>query len=113
MTTMFTDERTEAFAYDPVASHSAQFPLARPQETQPAGPAPRPWGLRNMVAVGDSASRELNGRYDHDRQLAVDDEGMPLHELHMGMTSTNMDGNEGPSEDWSAKDFAPDMPESN
>ncbi|PRW64646.1 putative ATP-grasp-modified RiPP [Actinopolyspora mortivallis] len=108
-----TSERTETFAHEPVASHSAQFPLARPQEGQHLGHLAQPWGLRNMVAAGDPAHRAPNGRYDHHRQLAVDEHGMPLHELHMGMTTTNMDGNEGPSEDWSAKDFAPDMPESN
>ncbi|ASU80188.1 hypothetical protein CDG81_20090 [Actinopolyspora erythraea] len=108
-----TSERDETFAHEPVASHSAQFPLARPQDEQLTGPFSQPWGLRNMVAVGDPTDRALNGRYDHDRQVAVDERGMPLHELHMGMTTTNMDGNEGPSEDWSAKDFAPDMSESN
>ncbi|WP_019852795.1 putative ATP-grasp-modified RiPP [Actinopolyspora mortivallis] len=113
MTTMFNDERTDAFAHDPVAAHSAQFPLARPEGEQPVAPVPEPWGLRNMVAVGDPTDRALNGRYDHHRQVAVDELGTPLHEIHLGMTTTNMDGDRGPSEDWSAKDFAPDTPESN
>jgi putative ATP-grasp target RiPP len=107
--TRFTDE--------PLASDSAQFPLARPMRTPDAvaPPSPvglRPWGLRSMALLPDTGKRISEWHYDHGRQVAVDYDGVPLNELRMDPSAnkvTNNDGDEGPSEDFTY-DFAPDAP---
>lgn len=51
-------------------------------------------------------------RYDHERQIAVDLDGITLYELRMDPSAnsvSNLDGDEGASEDWTY-DFAPDAP---
>lgn len=77
------------FAEDPVASDSAQFPLARPMGTPDNTDAPspdtvRPCGLRGMAVLSATGQRITTWRYDHERQLAVDGEGIPLNETRMG-----------------------------
>ncbi|MEW2507597.1 putative ATP-grasp-modified RiPP [Amycolatopsis sp. NPDC047767] len=104
-----------AFANDPVATHSAQFPLGplreRAGDDAPSAPHIRPWGLRWMQegrVVGSEAPR---GTYDPASQLAVDSDGRPL--IQMGAPTansvSNSDGDEGPSEDWTY-DAVPDNP---
>lgn len=106
------------FAEDPVASDSAQFPLARLMGTPDNTDAPspdtvRPWGLRGMNALSSTEQRITTWRYDHERQVAVDGDGTPLNETRIGPPTANKvtsnDGDEGPSEDFTY-DFAPDAP---
>lgn len=107
--TRFTDE--------PLASDSAQFPLARPMRTpdnteEPSPGGIRPWSLRGMAVLPDTGKRISVWRYDHERQMAVDADGNSFRELRMDPTAhsvTNNDGDEGPSEDWQY-DYAPDTP---
>jgi hypothetical protein len=71
------------FADDPLASDSAQFPLARPMGTPenvdpPSSDEVRPWGLRGMKALCSTGQRITTWRYDHARQVAVDGGGTPL-----------------------------------
>lgn len=105
------------FADEPVASDSAQFPLGRPTGA-PDNPDPasragvRPWGLRGMTVPTTTASPLPAWRYDHERQIAVDLDGIGLNELRMDPSAesvSNNDGDEGVSEDW-RHDFAPDVP---
>lgn len=117
MTTMLDDPSAQtitAFAFDPVASHSAQFPLARPLANSESSEGERdgvlPWGLRGLRPGPDPMDGVPNWHYDHTRQVALDDQDEPLHEIHMATTSTSLDGSGGKSEDWSAKDFMPDVP---
>jgi hypothetical protein len=53
-------------------------------------------------------------RYDHDRQLAVTPDGRVITEVIAGDPSadsvTDLDGDEGKSEDWKY-DFCPDDPD--
>lgn len=113
MTTVLT-----RFADDPLASDSAQFPLARPMGTPdntdlPSADAVRPWGLRWMTVLPSIGQRITRWRYDHELQVAVNDDGTPLNETRMGPPTANKvtsnDGDEGPSEDFTY-DFAPDTP---
>ena len=106
------------FAEDPVASDSAQFPLARPMGTPdnidiPSPDTVRPWGLRGMTVLSSAGQRITTWRYDHERQVAVDCDGTPLNKTRMGPPTANKvtsnDGDEGPSEDFTY-DFAPDSP---
>ncbi|MGH3931107.1 MAG: putative ATP-grasp-modified RiPP [Pseudonocardiaceae bacterium] len=106
------------FADDPLASDSAQFPLARPmgmpESVDPPSPdAIRPWGLRWMEVLPSTGQRITMWRYDHEHQVAVDSNGTPLSETRMGAPTANKvtsnDGDEGPSEDFTY-DFAPDTP---
>lgn len=111
---MVVDVPTE-FADDPVASHSAQFGLARPMDiaagregASPAGV--RPWNLRGALTM--SGAREaVSWRYDPVRQIAVTPEGRPLTEIVDASADSvsNLDGDEGPNEDWKY-DFHPDSP---
>lgn len=51
-------------------------------------------------------------RYDHERQIAVDLDGVGINELRMDPSAdsvSNNDGDEGPNEDW-VHDFMPDTP---
>ncbi|MBV9139723.1 MAG: hypothetical protein JO115_02175 [Pseudonocardiales bacterium] len=106
------------FADDPIASHSAQFGLARPMGT-PAGrdvPSPvgvRPWNLRGAQVMDRGGARPGAWRYDHDRQLALTLDGQLVTEFIAAQPTANsvthLDGDEGPSEDWTY-DFCPDNP---
>ncbi|WP_165777595.1 putative ATP-grasp-modified RiPP [Amycolatopsis antarctica] len=95
---------------DPIASHSARFPLDGFSTTpRPADlPAPaglRPFGLRR--ACGGGTTRRLPSHsYDPVRQLAVDLRGRPLVELSLMGDPTaertgHVDGEDEPSStDW-------------
>lgn len=106
------------FADDPIASHSAQFGLARPIGT-PVGhdvPSPvgvRPWNLRGAQVMDRCRARVGAWRYDHDRQLALTLDGHLLTEIIAADPSadsvSDLDGDEGKSEDWKY-DFWPDTP---
>ena len=103
------------FVDDPVASHSAQSGLGRPMGI-PAGrdaPSPvgvRPWNLRGARVMGRSA-RLGAWRYDHGRQVAFNVDGRLVMEIIAADPSadsvSDLDGDEGKSEDWSY-DFCPD-----
>lgn len=112
MTRMFTD---------PIAPASAQFGLSRgtgaPAVTgdSPSPHGVRPWGLRGMRAVSRTGLPVPAFRYCHEQQLAVTEDGVPLIDTRMADPTahsvTNLDGDEGPNEDWKY-DFAPDaLPE--
>lgn len=106
------------FADDPIASHSAQFGLARPMGT-PAGhdvPSPvgvRPWNLRGAQVMDRCGARPGAWRYDHDRQLTLTLDGHLMTEIIAADPSadsvSDLDGDEGKSEDWTY-DFCPDGP---
>jgi hypothetical protein len=120
MSTLFRDTPGEpiGFADDPIASHSAQFGLARPVNT-PAGPnAPsavgiRPWNLRAARTMGQRGTHLMGWRYDHTQQLALAVDGRRVVDLVAAEPTANsvsdLDGDEGKSEDWSY-DFCPDNP---
>ena len=103
------------FADDPIASHSAQFPLGRaggPADAcVPSAPAVRPWGLRGMRPArhqGDPVRAAFH--YDHATQTAIDDGGQTLVAADpTANKGTSSDGDEGPSEDFTY-DFYPDHP---
>jgi putative ATP-grasp target RiPP len=110
-----TSQSLMAFADDPIAPHSAQFPLARngaPAEpSTPSPPDVRPWGLDGMRPArqqGDAVRDAF--RYDHTTQTAVDSAGGTLiaADPTANKVSSN-DGDEGPSEDFTY-DFCPDHP---
>jgi len=102
------------FNADPIAPHSAQFPLGRssvPDFSTPSGLGVRPWGLRGMRPArqqGDPVRQTFG--YDHDAQVAVDANGRYLLAAQptANKVSSN-DGDEGPSEDFTY-DFCPDSP---
>ncbi|MGH3829559.1 MAG: hypothetical protein ACRDRS_03760 [Pseudonocardiaceae bacterium] len=106
------------FADDPIASHSARFGLARPMGT-PVGhdvPSPvgvRPWNLRGAQIMGRCGARPGAWCYDHDRQLALTLDGHLMTEIIAADPSadsvSDLDGDEGKSEDWTY-DFCPDNP---
>ena len=107
-----------SFAEDPIASDSAQFPLARPMGTPdnadiPSPDSVRPWGLRGMKILPSTGQQIRMWCYDHERQVAVDGDGTPLSETRMEEPTVNKvtssDGDEGPMEDFTY-DFAPDTP---
>lgn len=108
----------EAFADEPLVSHSTRFAMARPLGT-PAGddaPSPagiRPWNLRAAQPVAGGGPDLTDWRYDHDTQIAVTRDGHPITEVMAGDATANsvshLDGDEGPSEDWTY-DFCPDYP---
>ncbi len=105
----------ERFAADPVASHSARFPLGRnavpADPSAPSAPDIRPWGLRGMRPARQQGDllREVF-TYDHDRQIALDPAGQPLTMAEPTANKvTNNDGDEGPSEDFTY-DYCPDSP---
>lgn len=111
-------EMLTRFSNDPISPDSAQFPLGRAQGTpNSADPASsegvRPWGLRGMSMLSNKTVEKLPAwRYDHERQIAVDLDGIGINELRMDPSAnsvTNLDGDEGASEDWTY-DFAPDAP---
>ncbi len=103
------------FTDDPIASHSAQFGLGRPIGA-PVGndpPSPvgvRPWNLRGARVMG-RGTPPVAWRYDHDRQLALTVDGRLMLEIIAADPSadsvTDLDGDEGKSEDWKY-DFCPD-----
>ncbi|MGH3514679.1 MAG: hypothetical protein ACRDRB_20760 [Pseudonocardiaceae bacterium] len=111
-----TDLPTDpSFDADPIAPHSAQFPLGRvggaPAHSRPSESSVRPWGLRGMRPTrhqGDPIG-EMFG-YDHNAQVAVDADGRCLlaADPSANKVSSN-DGDEGPSEDFTY-DFCPDSP---
>ncbi|GAA5154467.1 hypothetical protein GCM10023321_26320 [Pseudonocardia eucalypti] len=117
MPLLTTNPTPTEFAHGPIASHSAQFGLARPTDIQAGNAAPspvgvRPWNLRGAQPLGRAAG-VTSWRYDHDRQIAVTPEGFPVTadgEASADSVST-LDGDEGPSEDWKY-DFHPDSPSS-
>ncbi|MFD1147965.1 hypothetical protein [Saccharothrix hoggarensis] len=104
------------FTDDPIASHSAQFGLARPIDA-PAGhhsPSPvgaRPWNLRAARTLTTGNARLGGWTYDHTLQVAVTSDGRRVTEVVAGDPTansvTNLDGDEGASEDWTY-DFHPD-----
>lgn len=106
------------FAHDPVSPASAQFPLGRPlgtpNDTDPtSGEGVRPWGLRGMSTLSNKTVASLPAwRYDHERQIAVDLDGIAVNDLRMDPSAdsvSSLDGDEGPSEDWTY-DFVGDEP---
>jgi hypothetical protein len=106
------------FADDPIASHSAQFGLARPMGTLAGHDVPspvgiRPWNLRGAQIMDRCGARPGGWRYDHDRQLALTLDGHLIAEIisadPSADTVTDLDGDEGKSEDWKY-DFCPDNP---
>lgn len=104
---------------DSLAPSGEQFPLARPDTAPPSWDEPspsgiRPWGLRRMGPVMTPPRHRLARRYDHDRQLATDADGVALLDLAAGPptapTTQPVDGEDPPSsEDW-INDYAPDEP---
>lgn len=120
MPTFFAEVREqEAFADDPVASHSAQFGLGRPDSVeasmdQPSPAGVRPWNLRGAQSLPGRRLRVGPWRYDYDSQVAVDPHGQPIAgPIGIGEptaeSASHLDGDEGPSEDWTY-DFVPDNP---
>ncbi|MGH3696308.1 MAG: hypothetical protein ACRDRX_20320 [Pseudonocardiaceae bacterium] len=104
------------FADDPVASHSAQFGLARPIGTSighdfPSPVGVRPWNLQGAQVMDCGRAPVMPWRYDHECQLGVTLDGQLLTEVIAGDPSadsvTDLDGDEGKSEDWQY-DFWPD-----
>jgi len=105
----------EEFAHDPIASHSARFPLGQVagplSQDRPSPRGVRPWGLvamRPARAQGDPVREAFT--YDPITQTSVDAAGRPL--VTSGTTAnkvTSNDGDEGPSEDYTY-DFCPDSP---
>ncbi|MEV5537474.1 putative ATP-grasp-modified RiPP [Saccharopolyspora shandongensis] len=111
-------ETLTRFTHDPVSPDSAQFPLGRPlgtpNSTDPAsGEDVRPWGLRGMSTLSNKTVEPLPAWcYDHERQIAVDLDGIALNELRCDPSAnsvSNLDGDEGASEDWTY-DFTGDEP---
>lgn len=104
---------------DALASASEQFGLGRPPGLPIAtdGPSPqkiRPWGLRRLVRPASTPSLRGGLRYDHRRQLLVDECGRPYvqdgdRDGASAESVSDYDGDEGRSEDWKY-DFAPDHP---
>lgn len=104
------------FADDPVASHSAQFGLGRPMGTPaghdvPSAVGVRPWNLRGAQVMDSGGARLGAWRYDHDRQVAVTLDGRLMMDVVAATptaeSATDLDGDEGKSEDWTY-DFCPD-----
>ncbi|EWM11618.1 hypothetical protein [Kutzneria sp. 744] len=107
----------KGFADDPIASHSAQFGLGRAAGLPVARHAPsaigvRPWNLRAATA-GSPGVRVGVWRYDHRLQVAVLGDGRRLTDVLAADPSaesvSDLDGDEGKSEDW-RYDFCPDEP---
>lgn len=105
---------TSTFALDPLASHSAQFPLGAPFDRvcddEPSPAKTRPWALRGMAQQPHSGPVPMS-RYDRELQVQVDSSGRPLTagKEPTVKNKTDSDGDEGPSEDFSY-DFVPDEP---
>lgn len=104
------------FAQDPIASHSAQFPLARSfsERSTDCVPSPagsRPWNLRVMHIPAEAGLPLPGFRYDHEQQVAMSLDGRTFIEAYDATANSvsDNDGDEGRSEDWSY-DFAPDAP---
>lgn len=101
------------FADEPLASHSAQFPLGRPY-TAPGNDTPsdagvRPWNLRLMEPVTMPAAPRERAAYDPMQQVSVNRYGLPVLGDPTANSVSSGDGDEGPSEDWTY-DFSPDNP---
>lgn len=105
------------FLDDPVATHSGQFPLARPDGAPvaaepPSGLGVRPWVLRDLEQASAHGLPELSGWvYDPIRQVTIDRDGTAVT-MATAKTKSQYDGDEGPSEpgeDW-LYDFCPDSP---
>lgn len=107
--------RSVGFADDPIAPHSAQFPLGSAggaaQPSVPSGPEQRPWGLGGMRPVrsqGDPVRALFS--YDHATQTAIDPDGRTLVAADPSAEKvSDNDGDEGASEDFK-HDFCPDQP---
>lgn len=106
------------FADDPIASHSAQFGLARPMGTPaghdvPSAAGVRPWNLRGAQIMDRCGAALGAWCYDHRRQLALTLDGRLITEIIAADPSadsvTDLDGDEGKSED-RRYDFCPDTP---
>jgi putative ATP-grasp target RiPP len=102
------------FADDPLATHSAQFPLGQLRERAASDvrsePGVRPWGLRWMEEGRVAGVEAPRGTYNPVTQVSVDTEGRPMTEFAATANSvSNQDGDEGASEDWTY-DFTPDNP---
>lgn len=73
----------------------------------------RPWNLRAAQPLGGVKARIGGWRYDHDRQIALASDGRAMTEVLAGQATANsvsdLDGDEGRTEDWSY-DFCPDTP---
>lgn len=110
MTTAIVDP---GFADDPVATHSAQFPLGgsndAPGHDRPSPAGIRPWNLRGMQET--HADRPSLGApvYDPISQTSAHPDGTPLLAGPTANSVSDNDGDEGKSEDWTY-DFAPDNP---
>jgi putative ATP-grasp target RiPP len=105
-----------SFANDPIASHSAQFPLARPMDVLAPDDAPspagmRPWNLRGALVPTGTRPGIPEWRYDHETQQAVTADGRPLIQMAepTAHSVSDYDGDEGKSEDWKY-DYVPDDP---
>lgn len=106
-----------AFVDDPVATHSGQFPLARPDGAPvaaepPSRPGVRPWVLRDLEQPSVHGLPDATGwEYDPIRQVTVGQDGTAV-KMATAKTKSSYDGDEGPSEpgeDW-LYDFCPDEP---
>jgi putative ATP-grasp target RiPP len=103
------------FTDDPIAPHSAQFPLGRiggpPDHSVASEPNVRPWGLGGMRPArqqGDPV--RAASHYDHATQTAIDGTGRTLVAADPTANKvSSSDGDEGPSEDFTY-DFCPDDP---
>lgn len=120
MSTLWLESLSEpvGFADDPIASHSAQFGLARSVGTPVGHDAPspvgiRPWNLRGAQVMAYCGARLEGWCYDHTQQLALILDGRRVLDIVVADPSadsvTDLDGDEGKSEDWSY-DFCPDNP---
>lgn len=104
------------FVDDPVASHSGRFGLGRPMGSPvghdvPSAVGIRPWNLRGAQVMDRGGTRLGAWRYDHDRQLALTVDGQLVMEIVAADPTadsiSDLDGDEGRSEDW-RYDFCPD-----
>lgn len=73
----------------------------------------RPWNLRGAQVMSGRDRPPLVWRYDHDRQLAITLDGRLMTEVIAAEptadSKSDLDGDEGKSEDWTY-DFCPDDP---
>lgn len=101
-----------AYAEDPLAPHSAQFPLGRlrPPESNTDTPSTaRAWNLRWMRPTRPRPGLPPQGSYDPVAQVSLGVDGMPVNAQPTANSVSDSDGDEGKSEDWTY-DAVPDNP---
>ncbi|WP_033290914.1 putative ATP-grasp-modified RiPP [Amycolatopsis jejuensis] len=85
----------------PLASAALRFLVRQSDQADRPGPAAtRPFGLNGATPVDPPVRREFC--YCPEKQVAVDEHGLPLIET-MGKdwrTKSSTDGDEGPEENW-------------